>query len=257
MVTTGPKVEATVITLIITRATGTRVTKGPRAIMDMRRARKAITTRPDTVAITVNMVDTRNLITTAEVIMGIIIRVKRDRKGTNMANTEALRRGTQQREVMKFTNSMNIRSTKTSTTKTTMRVTIANMAGTITNTAPRREDTIKAAITSPDITMTTTVRKDITTRDITLTNTRVTKVPVVTSHITDTIRTMARREVMMTTKIGATAMDMVGMAIIVKLSHFLLSYGLLVDCMLCLFCLTWGSRSHKWWSYANYRRHSY
>jgi len=250
MVTTGPKVEATVITLTITRVMGTRVTKGTRAIMDTRRARKAITTRLGTVAITVKMVDTRNLIMTAEAIMGNIIRVKRERKGTNMANTGVLRRGTQQRERMRFTNLMSIRSTMTSTTNTKMRVTMPNMADTIMNTAPRREDTIKAAITSPDITMTTMVRKDITRRDITLTNIRATRVPVATSHITDTIRTMARREVMMTIKNGASAMDMVGMVIIVKLSHFLLSFGLLFDCILCLFCLSGGSRSHKWWSYS-------
>lgn len=248
MVTTGPKVEVTNIILIITRAMGTRVTKVTRDIMDMRRARKAITTRQGIMAITVTMVDTRNLIMMAEDIMGNTIRVKRERKGTNMANTGNIRRGTQQRERMKFTNSMSIRSTKTSTTNTMMRVTTANMADTIMNTAPRREGTIRAAITSPDITMTTTVRKDITRRDITLTNTRATKVPVATIHITDTIRTMARREVMMTIKNGATAMDMVGMVIIAKLSHFLLSYGLLFDCMLCLLCLSWGSQSHKWWS---------
>jgi hypothetical protein len=226
----------------------TRVTKGTRAIMDTRRARRAITTKKDTKAITVNTVDTRNLIMTAEVIMGNIIRVKRERKGTSMANRGAIRRGTQQRERMKFTNSMSIRSTKTFTTNTMTRVTMPNMAGTITNTAPRREDTIRAAITSPDITMTTTARKDITRRDITLTNTRATKGPVATNHITDTIRTMARREVMMTIKNGATATDMVDMAIIVKLSHFLLSYGPLVDCMLCLLCLSWRSRLHKWCS---------
>lgn len=255
MVTTGPKVEAINITLTITRAMGTRVTKGTRVIMDTRRARKAITTRQGTVAITMKMVDTRNLIMTVEVIMGNIIRVKRERKVTSMANTGALRRGIQQRERTKFTNSMSIRNTKTSTTKTTMRVTIANTEDTIMNTAPRREDTIRAAITSRDITMATTVRKDITRRDITLTNTRATKVPVVTRNITDTIRIMVRREDMMTTKIGATAMDMVGMGIIVKLSHFLLSFGLLVDCMLCLLCLSWGPHSHKWWSFRIYKRH--
>jgi hypothetical protein len=147
---------------------------------------------------------------------------------------------------MKFTSSMSIRSTKISTMNTMMKVTMQNMAGTIMNTGPRREDTIKAAITSPDITMTTTVRRDIMIRDTTLTNTRDTKVPVATNHITDTIRTMARREVMMTIKNGVTAMGMVGMAIIVKLSHFLLSYGPLFDCTLCLLCLSWGSQSHKW-----------
>ena len=224
------------------------MTKGTRAIMDTRRARKAITTRKVTRVITVNTVDTRNLIMTAEVIMGNIIRAKRERKGTSMAKKGALRRDTQQRERMKFTNSMNIRNTKTFTTNTMMRDTMANMADTITNTAPRRVDTIRAAITSPDITMTTTVRKDITRRGITLTNTRVTKVPVATSHITDTIRIMARKEVMRTIKIGATVTDMVGMAVVVKLSHFLLSYGPLVDCVLCLLCLSWGSRLHKWCS---------
>jgi hypothetical protein len=245
MVTTIPKVEATVITLTITRVMGTRVTKGTRAIMDTRRAIKAIMTRLDTKAITVNMVDTRNLIMTEEVIMGNTIRVKRGRKGTSMANTGALRRDTQQRERTRFTNSTSTRSIKTSTTNTMMRDTMANMADTIMNMAPRREDTIRAAITSPDIRMTTTVRKDITRRDITLTNTRATKVRVATIPITDTIRTIARREVMMTIRNGATAMDMVGMVIIVKLSHFLLSYGLLFNCMLCLLCLSGGSRSHK------------
>jgi hypothetical protein len=225
--------------------------------MDTRRARKDITTRQDTMAITVNMVDTRNLIMTAEVITENIIRVKRVRKGTSMANKGVIRRGIQQRERMKFTNWMSIRSTKTSTMKTMMRVTMANMADTIMNTAPRKEDTIRAAITSPDTMMIITVRKAITRRDITLTNTKATKVPVATSHITVIIRTMARREVMMTTKIGATAMDMVGMAIIVKLSQFLLSYGLLFDCMLCLLCLSWGSRNRRLWSYSTYKRHNY
>ena len=255
MVTTGPKVEATNITLTITRAMDTRMTKGTRATMDTRRARKAIMTKRGTTAITVNTADTRNLIMKVEDIMVNIIRVKRERKGTSMANTESLRRGTQPRERMKFTNSTSTRSTKISTTNTMMKVTMGNMAVTIMNTAQRREDTIRAAITSRDITMTTTVRKGTTRRDTTLTNTRATKVPVATRSIMDTMRTMVKREDMMTTKNGATAMDMVG--IMVKLSHFLPSYGLLVDCMLCLLCLSWGTLSHKWWSYIIYKRHNY
>jgi hypothetical protein len=55
-------------------------------------------------------------------------------------------------------------------------------------------------------------------------------------------------------------MGMVGMAIIVKLTHFLPSYGLLADCMLCLLFvsgLSWGTPSHKRWFDVVYKRHNY
>jgi hypothetical protein len=248
-------VEARNITLTITQAMDTRMIKGTRATMGMRRERKAIIIKRDTMDITANMVDIRNLIMMVEVIMVNTIRVKKERKGTNMANTGSTRRATQQKERTKFTNSMNTRSTKISTTNTMMRVTIANMADTTMNTAQRREDTIRAAITSRDITMTITVRRGITTRDTTLTNTRATKVLVATRNTMDTMRTMARREVMMTTKNGATAMGTVG--ITVKLSHFLPSFGPLVNCTLWLLWLSWGTPSHKSWSHIIYKRYNY
>jgi len=125
---------------------------------------------------------------------------------------------------------------------TMMKVTTASMAVTTMNMATKREVITRAAITIQDIMRTTMARRVTMRKDITIMTTRVTTVPAVMRNTMGTMNTMARRVAMMTTKNGVSAVDTVDMA---KLSPVLPPNGLVVDYMLFVLCLSWGTNRHK------------
>jgi hypothetical protein len=104
MVITGRREAVTSITQITTLAMGISLTRAIRATTDMRKVRRAITTRKGTAAIIANMAGIRNLIITEEDITVNIIRVKRVRRATSMEKRAVITRDTQPRDNTRYTN---------------------------------------------------------------------------------------------------------------------------------------------------------